>query len=77
MRDKAKKYLTDTYHADYDPKPIKIQTTARPSTTSAPAPLPQQVVSKGFLDDTDDEDDNDEDEGKFMIAWLSSPFLIE
>jgi hypothetical protein len=75
MRDKAKKYLVDTYLADWGPKPTQLlQTTARPSTTPAPAPLPQKVVSKGFLDDTDDEDEDDEDEGKSIIAWLSSPF---
>jgi hypothetical protein len=70
--------LVDTYLADCGLKPTQLQTTARPSSTPAPAPLPQKVVSKGFLDDTDNEDDDDEeDEGKFTIVWLSLPFLIE
>ena len=77
MRDKANKYLVDTYLADQGPKPTQLKTTTRPILTPAPAPLPQKVVSNGFLDDTDDKDDDDEDEGKFIIAWLSSPFLIE
>jgi hypothetical protein len=69
--------LLDTYLADWGPKLTQLQTTARPSSTPAPAPLPRKVVSKSFLDDTDDEDGDDEDEGKFIIAWLSSPFLSE
>ncbi len=77
MRDKAKKYLVDAYLADWGPKPTQLQTTARLSSTPAPAPLPQKVVSKGFLDVIDDEDDDEEDGGKFIIAWLSSPFLSE
>ena len=60
MRDKAKKYLLDTYLADWAPKPVESQATIRPTTLQPPRA--QKVVRKGFLEDTDDEDKEDEDD---------------
>ena len=63
MRDKAKRYLVETYLSDWAPKPVQAPPTA--STTRMPtAPRPEKA-SRGFLDDTDDEDD--EDEGKLIL----------
>jgi hypothetical protein len=66
MRDKARKYLHDTYLADWAPKSVSSveSTSLRPTVVSRPP-----KVSRGFLDDTDDEEDEDEDGGKINVLF--------
>jgi hypothetical protein len=58
MRDKAKKYLMDTYIVDWAPKPERVPPLG-PTSRASTAPRPPKL-NRGFLDDTDDEDDVEE-----------------
>ena len=67
MRVKAKRYLMDTYVADWAPKlvPLPSSSTSHVSTVRTQR---RPKVYRCFFDDKDDEDDEEyEEEGKFAI----------
>ena len=70
MRDKARKYLIDTYIADWAPKPEPKP--AGPNSRPAIAPKQSLKLNRGFLDDTDDEDDVEEGN----VSLICSPYII-
>jgi hypothetical protein len=69
MRDKAKKYLIDTYIANWAPKPEPKP--VAPASRPANAPKPAQKLSRCFLDDTDDEDDVEEGNAYILTLFLT------
>jgi hypothetical protein len=67
MRDKAIKYLMDTYVADWAPKPAHVPSLTTSNVSTVRTQRPSEVI-RCFLDDTDDGDDEGyEKEGKFAI----------